>query len=416
MEFYFLIGFVVLSAGFFLWMAILVFGNNKKHKSVEKAIDPMNSPVNRPVEKLPPVVSKQAKAPTLTEHLMKENLSKPFCERPARADDTNPPAAAIEKAESSPMKEMREKIDEPKSDLSYQDTCNQILTITAERDAIKEDLERLKAESLKSGKEFNEKIYQLTKERDSFSDALKRELSSRQTKTLALEEQNLLKEKEVALKASLSSLQNLTEENLLLKKRLEEGEAQLSVVVRDLNNYKDELNKVRYDLSNAQSELSASSEIIMSARKLTERLEAENRDIKAKLDKVTGDLDVLNKESIQKTEGYESDMKVLREERETLQNKYTLREDEVADLKSRLALASNTRDEKLKEADQIIASFNDDTSSEEIKDGASQNTLMEILPVNLFSRRFIWDWLNDPYHQQSSHKPPGNLQLSFNFV
>lgn len=43
-------------------------------------------------------------------------------------------------------------------------------------------------------------------------------------------------------------------------------------------------------------------------------------------------------------------------------------------------------------------------------------TLMEILPVNLFSRRFIWDWLNDPYHQQTLHKPPGNLQLNFNFV
>ena len=43
-------------------------------------------------------------------------------------------------------------------------------------------------------------------------------------------------------------------------------------------------------------------------------------------------------------------------------------------------------------------------------------TLMEILPVNIFSRRYIWDWLNDPYHQQSASKPPGNLQLNFNFV
>jgi len=43
-------------------------------------------------------------------------------------------------------------------------------------------------------------------------------------------------------------------------------------------------------------------------------------------------------------------------------------------------------------------------------------TLMEILPVNIFSRRYIWDWLNDPYHQQSTNKPPGNLQLNFNFV
>jgi putative transposase len=43
-------------------------------------------------------------------------------------------------------------------------------------------------------------------------------------------------------------------------------------------------------------------------------------------------------------------------------------------------------------------------------------TLMEILPVNIFSTRYIWDWLNDPFHQKSSHKPPGNLQLNFNFV
>lgn len=43
-------------------------------------------------------------------------------------------------------------------------------------------------------------------------------------------------------------------------------------------------------------------------------------------------------------------------------------------------------------------------------------TLMEILPVNLFSKRFIWDWLNDPFHQQSRNKPPDNLQLNFNFV
>lgn len=43
-------------------------------------------------------------------------------------------------------------------------------------------------------------------------------------------------------------------------------------------------------------------------------------------------------------------------------------------------------------------------------------TLMEILPVNIFSRRYIWDWLNDPYHQQATNKPPGNLQLNFNFT
>ncbi len=43
-------------------------------------------------------------------------------------------------------------------------------------------------------------------------------------------------------------------------------------------------------------------------------------------------------------------------------------------------------------------------------------TLMEILPVNIFSRRYIWDWLNDPYHQKSNTKPPGNSQLNFSFV
>ena len=43
-------------------------------------------------------------------------------------------------------------------------------------------------------------------------------------------------------------------------------------------------------------------------------------------------------------------------------------------------------------------------------------TLMEILPVNIFSRRFIWDWLNDPFHQKSGTKPPANLQLKFNCV
>lgn len=43
-------------------------------------------------------------------------------------------------------------------------------------------------------------------------------------------------------------------------------------------------------------------------------------------------------------------------------------------------------------------------------------TLMEILPVNIFSRRYIWDWLNDPYHQRSANKLPSNLQLDFNFV
>jgi hypothetical protein len=43
-------------------------------------------------------------------------------------------------------------------------------------------------------------------------------------------------------------------------------------------------------------------------------------------------------------------------------------------------------------------------------------TLMEILPVNIFSTRYIWDWLNDPYHEKSNSKPPENLQLNFNFV
>lgn len=43
------------------------------------------------------------------------------------------------------------------------------------------------------------------------------------------------------------------------------------------------------------------------------------------------------------------------------------------------------------------------------------HTLMEILPINIFSARPIWDWLNDPYHQKSNAKPPGNFQLLLNF-
>lgn len=43
------------------------------------------------------------------------------------------------------------------------------------------------------------------------------------------------------------------------------------------------------------------------------------------------------------------------------------------------------------------------------------HTLMEILPINIFSARPIWDWLNDPYHQKSNAKPPDNFQLLLNF-
>jgi hypothetical protein len=41
-------------------------------------------------------------------------------------------------------------------------------------------------------------------------------------------------------------------------------------------------------------------------------------------------------------------------------------------------------------------------------------SLCSILPMNLFSRRNIWDWLNAPYHQHSK-APPEILQLQFSF-
>ncbi len=40
-------------------------------------------------------------------------------------------------------------------------------------------------------------------------------------------------------------------------------------------------------------------------------------------------------------------------------------------------------------------------------------TLCAVLPTNLFSRRNLWDWLNDPF-KQSAKKPP-DLQLKFAF-
>jgi putative transposase len=43
-------------------------------------------------------------------------------------------------------------------------------------------------------------------------------------------------------------------------------------------------------------------------------------------------------------------------------------------------------------------------------------TLMEILPVNIFSKRHLWDWLDDPYHQRSKNKRQCQQQLNFNFV
>ena len=42
-------------------------------------------------------------------------------------------------------------------------------------------------------------------------------------------------------------------------------------------------------------------------------------------------------------------------------------------------------------------------------------TLCSILPVNLFARRNLWDWLNAPYHQHSKAPPPESLQLELKF-
>lgn len=41
-------------------------------------------------------------------------------------------------------------------------------------------------------------------------------------------------------------------------------------------------------------------------------------------------------------------------------------------------------------------------------------TLCSILPANLFARRNLWDWLNEPFHERSK-APPEMLQLEFNF-
>ena len=41
-------------------------------------------------------------------------------------------------------------------------------------------------------------------------------------------------------------------------------------------------------------------------------------------------------------------------------------------------------------------------------------TLCSVLPANLFARRNLWDWLNDPFHERSK-APPEDLQLKFSF-
>ena len=41
-------------------------------------------------------------------------------------------------------------------------------------------------------------------------------------------------------------------------------------------------------------------------------------------------------------------------------------------------------------------------------------TIMEVLPVNIFSKRNLWDWLNDPFHDKSKNLNAG-LQLCFAF-
>ncbi len=41
-------------------------------------------------------------------------------------------------------------------------------------------------------------------------------------------------------------------------------------------------------------------------------------------------------------------------------------------------------------------------------------TLCAVLPTNIFSRRNLWDWLNDPFKQQSKKLP--DLQLKFTFT
>ena len=39
-------------------------------------------------------------------------------------------------------------------------------------------------------------------------------------------------------------------------------------------------------------------------------------------------------------------------------------------------------------------------------------TLSAILPINIFAKRNLWDWLNDPFHKKSKLK---NMQLAFSF-
>ena len=40
-------------------------------------------------------------------------------------------------------------------------------------------------------------------------------------------------------------------------------------------------------------------------------------------------------------------------------------------------------------------------------------TLCSVLPVNLFARRNLWDWLNAPFHQRSDKPPDAQLTLAF---
>ena len=45
--------------------------------------------------------------------------------------------------------------------------------------------------------------------------------------------------------------------------------------------------------------------------------------------------------------------------------------------------------------------------------GWSLYTLCCILPVNLFARRNLWDWLDAPYHRKSARPPDPQLKLTF---
>ncbi|MCK4993728.1 MAG: IS4 family transposase [Candidatus Omnitrophica bacterium] len=42
-------------------------------------------------------------------------------------------------------------------------------------------------------------------------------------------------------------------------------------------------------------------------------------------------------------------------------------------------------------------------------------TLCSVLPTNIFSKRNLWDWLNDPFHAKSKNFNASNLQYCFNF-